>query len=353
MDNDKIKIAITQGDINGTGFEMIMKTFAEPEMMDICIPIIYGSRKAAIFHAKTLGLQCQFNFIDKAEDAVDGKVNVVKCPEDNSRVEFGASTETSVVSAIESLEKAVNDICAKKFDALVCAPMKREAFNTEKASFTGDVKYISSIMESEASAFEVYVGRSSKTMFMDADSKDAADSNAIAGRIRTLHKSLSRDFRISNPRIAVLTDTIDDRKEIITTALSSLTNEGIQAFGPYCAKDFTDSNDSCAFAGILSISSMTPEEDSAVLLSGIPEVCVIMNSDPHCDIAGKGLADESLMRKAIYQAIDTCRFRKEHDEPTANPLQKLYRERPDSGEKMRFAIPKRKEDNGQQQTAGH
>ncbi len=353
MDNDKIKIAITQGDINGTGFEMIMKAFAEPEMMDICIPIIYGSRKAAIFHAKTLGMQCQFNFIDKAEDAAEGKMNVVKCPEGNSRVEFGASTETSIASAIESLEKAVNDIHAKKFDALVCSPMKREAFNTENASFPGDTKYISTVLESAASAFEIYVGLSSKTMFMDADSKEAADSNAIADRLRTLHKSLRRDFRTSNPRIAVITDSIDDRKDIITTALSALTSEGIQAFGPYCANDFYDSNDSIAFAGILSISSLTPEEDSTVLLSGMPEVCVIMNSDPHCDIAGKGVADESLMRKAIYQAIDTCRFRKEFDEPTANPLQKLYRERPDSGEKMRFAIPKRKEDNGQQQTAGH
>ncbi len=353
MDNDKIKIAITQGDINGTGFEMIMKAFAEPEMMDICIPIIYGSRKAAIFHAKTLGMQCQFNFIDKAEDAAEGKMNVVKCPEGNSRVEFGASTETSIASAIESLEKAVNDIHAKKFDALVCSPMKREAFNTENASFPGDTKYISTVLESAASAFEIYVGLSSKTMFMDADSKEAADSNAIADRLRTLHKSLRRDFRTSNPRIAVITDSIDDRKDIITTALSALTNEGIQAFGPYCANDFYDSNDSIAFAGILSISSLAPEEDSTVLLSGMPEVCVIMNSDPHCDIAGKGVADESLMRKAIYQAIDTCRFRKEFDEPTANPLQKLYRERPDSGEKMRFAIPKRKEDNGQQQTAGH
>ncbi len=353
MDNDKIKIAITQGDINGTGFEMIMKAFAEPEMMDICIPIIYGSRKAAIFHAKTLGMQCQFNFIDKAEDAAEGKMNVVKCPEGNSRVEFGASTETSIASAIEALEKAVNDIHAKKFDALVCSPMKREAFNTENASFPGDTKYISTVLESAASAFEIYVGLSSKTMFMDADSKEAADSNAIADRLRTLHKSLRRDFRTSNPRIAVITDSIDDRKDIITTALSALTSEGIQAFGPYCANDFYDSNDSIAFAGILSISSLTPEEDSTVLLSGMPEVCVIMNSDPHCDIAGKGVADESLMRKAIYQAIDTCRFRKEFDEPTANPLQKLYRERPDSGEKMRFAIPKRKEDNGQQQTAGH
>lgn len=353
MDNDKIKIAITQGDINGTGFEMIMKAFAEPEMMDICIPIIYGSRKAAIFHAKTLGMQCQFNFIDKAEDAAEGKMNVVKCPEGNSRVEFGSSTETSIASAIEALEKAVNDIHAKKFDALVCLPMKREAFNTENASFPGDTKYISTVLESAASAFEIYVGLSSKTMFMDADSKEAADSNAIADRLRTLHKSLRRDFRTSNPRIAVITDSIDDRKDIITTAVSALTNEGIQAFGPYCANDFYDSNDSIAFAGILSISSLTPEEDSTVLLSGMPEVCVIMNSDPHCDIAGKGVADESLMRKAIYQAIDTCRFRKEFDEPTANPLQKLYRERPDSGEKMRFAIPKRKEDNGQQQTAGH
>lgn len=353
MENDKIKIAITQGDINGVGFEMIMKTFAEPDMMEICLPIIYGSRKAILFHAKTLGIQCQFNFIDKAEDATDGKINVVKCPEGNSRVEFGSSTETSIIAAIESLDKALADAKAHKFDALVCSPMERRAFNTENIHFPGDTKFIAKALGAESSVFEIYVGRDQKTLFMDKDSRDAADSNAIADKIRTLHKSLRRDFRISNPRIAVLLDNIDDTKSIITEALTALTSEGIQAFGPYVADTFADQNSSCAFAGVLSISSLTPEQDSITLLSGMQEVCVVMNSDPHCDIAGKGLADESLMRGAIYQAIDTYRFRKEFDLPTANPLQKLYHERPDSGEKMRFAIPKKKEDNGQQQTAGH
>ncbi len=322
MENDKIKIAITQGDINGVGYEMILKTFAEPEMLDICTPVVYGSRKAALFHAKTLGAQCQFNFIDKTEDAENGKVNFLKCSDNDSRVEFGSSTETAAAAAADALSRATNDIHGKLVDALVCAPMEKVI----------------------PAPYKIYVDGTTKTLFMDKTGVDAIDSEAIAARIRLLHKSLRRDFRTSGPRIAVVTDKNDSRKDVITAALSLLTGEGIQAFGPYSAEAFTTQIDNAVFSGVLSISCKKPEYGSVALLGGIPEVCVVPNITAQYDIAGKGIADESVMRRAIYIAVDTCRFRREYDIATANPLQKLYKERPDSGEKMRFSIPKRKEE---------
>lgn len=322
MENDKIRIAITQGDINGVGYEMILKTFAEPEMLDICTPVIYGSRKAALFHAKTLGSQCQFNFIDKAEDAENGKINLLKCSDDESRVEFGSSTETSAAAATDALNRATSDVHGKLVDAMVCSPMENGI----------------------SAPYKIYVDGTTKTLFMDKTGVDAIDSEAIAARIRLLHKSLRRDFRTSCPRIAVVTDKNDSRKDIITAALNILTGEGIQAFGPYSTDTFASQIDGSVFNGVLSISSMKPENGSIALLGGIAEVCVVPNTTAQYDIAGKGIADESIMRNAIYIAVDTCRFRKEYDMATVNPLQKLYKERPDSGEKMRFSIPKKKEE---------
>ena len=39
----KIKVGITHGDINGVGYEVILKTFENPEMFELCTPLVYGS----------------------------------------------------------------------------------------------------------------------------------------------------------------------------------------------------------------------------------------------------------------------------------------------------------------------
>lgn len=52
MEDNKIRIGITQGDINGVGYEVILKTFSDPTMLELCTPIIYGSPKVAAYHAK-------------------------------------------------------------------------------------------------------------------------------------------------------------------------------------------------------------------------------------------------------------------------------------------------------------
>ena len=56
----KIKVGITQGDINGVGYEVILKTFESEDMLDLCTPIVYGSPKVATYHRKAI--ECQTNF---------------------------------------------------------------------------------------------------------------------------------------------------------------------------------------------------------------------------------------------------------------------------------------------------
>lgn len=93
---------------------------------------------------------------------------------------------------------------------------------------------------------------------------------------------------------------------------------------------------------------MTPfrllsQEDSISILTGLPIIATAPFSGPGFDMAGKGVADENDLRQAIYLAIDTYRNRISYDEPLANPLKKLYHEKRDESEKVRFAIPKKHE----------
>ena len=42
MEERLIKVGITHGDINGVGYEVILKTFLDMRVADLCTPIIYG-----------------------------------------------------------------------------------------------------------------------------------------------------------------------------------------------------------------------------------------------------------------------------------------------------------------------
>ena len=60
-DNKLYKIGITQGDINGIGYEVIIKALNDNKMMEICTPVVYGLAKVASYHRKNLDIQ-DFSF---------------------------------------------------------------------------------------------------------------------------------------------------------------------------------------------------------------------------------------------------------------------------------------------------
>ena len=79
MDNRKIRVAITHGDTNGIGYEVILKAFEDPTMFDLCTPIIYGSPKVAAYHPKALNIEAQFTTINNAKEAHDNRLNLLNC----------------------------------------------------------------------------------------------------------------------------------------------------------------------------------------------------------------------------------------------------------------------------------
>jgi 4-hydroxythreonine-4-phosphate dehydrogenase len=78
-----IKVGITQGDINGISYEVILKTLEDNRICDLCTPIIYGSPKVAAYHRKMLNLNVNLNIINKAEEAQEKKPNIINCCKEN------------------------------------------------------------------------------------------------------------------------------------------------------------------------------------------------------------------------------------------------------------------------------
>ena len=342
MENKKIRVAITHGDTNGIGYETILKAFEDPMMLDLCTPIIYGSPKVAAFHRKALHLETQFTAINSAEEARDGRLNLLATFDDDVKVEFGQPTDESAEAARKAMARAKEDLIKHLFDVLVTAPVK--PVNTqpkEDRSLT--------VMVSEV----VRIGLVTTHLPLK-DVPAAITIEKVGDKARIFHQSLKRDFRISNPRIAILAlnpQEGTEEKEIIRPAINIIEKEGIQAFGPYVADQFFGENLYEQFDGVLAMYDdqgnvpfkTLAQEYGVKMKAGISAIVTTPDQDPSFDIAGKGIADAQSLRHAIYTAIDMYRHRPEYDAPLAHPLPKLYHEKREDGDKARFTLPRPKD----------
>jgi len=141
-DNGKIRVGITHGDINGVGYEVILKAFSDPTMFELCTPIVYGSPKVAAYHRKAMDLQTAFSIIATAEEAMDGRLNILSCTEDELKVELTKPTPEAGKAALDALEKALEDYREGLIDVLVTAPINKHTIQSETFHFPGHTEYI-------------------------------------------------------------------------------------------------------------------------------------------------------------------------------------------------------------------
>src|SRR5665648_45346 len=145
MEKKTIIAGISQGDINGIGYEVIIKALADPMINDICMPIVYGSPKVAAYHRKALNINnFSFNTIRTTEEAHAKKANMINCLDDNVRVELGKSTPQGGEAALISLERAVEDLLSGKINVLITAPIDKQNVQSENFHFNGHTEYLKS-----------------------------------------------------------------------------------------------------------------------------------------------------------------------------------------------------------------
>ena len=360
-----IRVAITQGDTNGVGYEVIFKTFSDPAMFELCTPIIYGSPKIAAYHRKALNLETNFSIINTAEEARDGRLNILTCFDEEIKVDLGQPSEEAGQAAYKALDRAMTDYRAGLFDVLVTAPINKATIQSPGFHFPGHTEYIETCVGDGNKALMILMNETLRVALVTThlpikEIAKAITKETIIDKASIFHKSLKRDFRISNPRIAVLSLNPhagdngllgSEEQEIIKPAIDELEKKGIQAFGPYPADGFFGSNAYDHFDGVLAMyhdQGLAPFKTIALesgvnFTAGLPIIRTSPDHGTAYDIAGQGKADENSFRHAVYTAIDVFRNRQNYDEPLKNPLPKLFHEKRDDSEKVRFAIPKAKD----------
>ncbi|THG45969.1 4-hydroxythreonine-4-phosphate dehydrogenase PdxA [Muribaculum caecicola] len=346
-----LKIGITHGDINGIGYEVILKAFEDPRMAEICTPVIYGSAKIAAFYRKAMELpEVKLVTATTARNAREGEVNIVNVVPEDTHIEPGTLSKTAGEAAFTALEQAVADLRAGDIDALVTAPICKEAIHSESFCFPGHTEYLeASLGEGNKSLMELCTASGLRVALVTTHLPLSKISQSITReniveKLTIFNRSLKADFGINAPRIAVLALNPHagdggllgtEETEIIAPAIADACQQQILAFGPYAADGFFGSDAYRHFDGILAMyhdQGLAPFKTMAMdagvnFTAGLPYVRTSPDHGTGFDIAGKGEASAESMREAIYMAIDIVRNRQRHAAATRNPLRKQYFEK--------------------------
>ncbi len=358
MEERLIKVGITHGDINGIGYEVILKTFSDSRMTELCIPVIYGSSKIAAFYRKQLELPSMtMNSIVKAEDAGLNRVNIINCVDDETKVETGKPSPIAGEAAFKALEKAVADLKRGVIDVLVTAPINKQTIQNESFHFPGHTEYLEErLAENGRKGLMILMNDRMRIALVTghiplSQVASAISSKDIADKLYTFNRSLKQDFSIVRPRIAVLSLNPHagdngllgpEEETIIVPAMQDAEKRGVMSFGPYPADGFFGSQMHDKFDGVLAMyhdQGLAPfkalaMEDGVNYTAGLP---IVRTSPAHgtaYDIAGQNIASEESFRQAVYTALDVYRNRLRYKEATANPLRKQYFDKGGDNEKL-------------------
>ena len=349
MEGKKIRVGITHGDVSGIGYEVILKTFAYPMMCEMCIPILYGSPKAATYHRKMLNLTTNFAMINQASDAQEGRLNMISVYDEEVKIDFGTPNPECGKVAMLSLERAIKDYKEGNIDVLVTAPINKASMQSSNFNFVGHTEYLEHEVGEGNEALMILMSPMMKvalvTTHLPIKEVSANLTQAkIEKKIDIFNTSLKSDFTISIPRIAVLSlnphcgdDGLigSEEKDIIKPAIDSMRKRGVQCFGPYPADGFFGAGVYSSFDGILAMyhdQGLTAfktlsADDGVNFTAGLPIVRTSPDHGVAYDIAGKGEANENSFRQAIYVALDVWRNRQIDKEAYANPLKIIPRDK--------------------------
>ncbi len=340
----KIKIAISIGDYNGIGPEVILKSLAEKEMTDFFTPIIFASTKLLNYHKDKLKLdRIYLQGIPHASKAVEGKINVVNLWKDPIDTHFGQSTKETGEHAYQSLKAAAEAVSEGHADVLVTAPINKDNIQSEAFKFPGHTEYLGEVWGGNPLMFmvsdEIKVGLVTQHIPLQEVAQNITPKN-VEVKIGQIAKSLIRDYGIEKPKIAVLGLNPHagdngllgkEEQEILMPVIDKQRERGHIVFGPYPADSFFTPHNLHAFDAVLAMyhdQGLIPFktiafEEGVNFTAGLSHVRTSPDHGVAYDIAGKGIADPTSFREAMYTAVEIYRNRSEYKELTKNVLRPM------------------------------
>ncbi len=338
----KIKLGISIGDINGIGCEVALKTFEDSRMLDFCTPIFFASNKTISAQKDALKIDIKYNGAQNASEVIDGKINVVSVWKEIPNLAFGEATKEAGELAIKSLRAATEALKNGDIDVLVTAPINKNNIQSEEFNFPGHTDFLAQELEGESLMFmvteDLKIGLLTDHVAVK-DAPAAINPILIRTKVRTIEKSLQIDFGIRRPKVALLginphsgdNGTIgQEDDDILKPVIKEMSDAGHLVFGPYSADSFFGSESYKNFDAILAayhdqglIPFKTLSFGKGVnFTAGLNKIRTSPDHGTAYEIAGKGQADHSSFKEAVFTALSIYKKRLEFDELTENVLQK-------------------------------
>lgn len=340
----RFRLGISHGDVNGISYEVILKALADPRLLEMITPIVYGSAKVASYHRKTIkGVDVTFQPIRAASEAGHKGISILNITEDEIRIELGKASELSGEMAVRALDMAMEDLLSGEIDALVTAPIDKSSVQSESFHYNGHTEYLADKTKTRDYLMlmvspQLRIGMVSGHLPLQEVSS-YLNEEIILSKLRVMHQSLVQDFGIPHPRIAVLGLNPhagdggllgEEEDSIIKPAIEKAAAKGQLVFGPYPADGFFGSMAHRNFDAVLAMYhdqglipfKMLAFHDGVNYTAGLP---IIRTSPAHgtgYDIAGKDQASPDSMREAIFLALDIFRNRSSLKELLKNAMDK-------------------------------
>jgi 4-hydroxythreonine-4-phosphate dehydrogenase len=318
-------IGITLGDYNGIGVEVTLKALQSPEVHRCCRPILVGSLDVYEWYAKRLRMKLTFREIQKLPTALErGTIPVFHVLQYRMpKIRPGVLSQEAGAFSVEAIQQCTEYCLNGTLDGLVTAPVSKKAMEMAGHHFPGQTEMLSHFTQSRRVmmmllADDFRVGLATVHMPVKDVSKNISVESLLE-KLSVIQLSLTTDFRISNPKIAVLGLNPhagengmlgSEEGKIIIPALKKARRMNKNVDGPFPADGFFGMQLHLKYDTIL---AMYHDQGLIPLkLAGFQKgvnysagLKIVRTSPDHgtgFDIAGKGIADPRSMIEAIKLA---------------------------------------------------
>ena len=321
----KPRIAITMGDPAGIGPEICLDLLNDPEICDLCSPIVFGD--SSVLRSCAEKTNKSFDMIEISESQLGesskngifdlGLMNLDELKPGNADANTGRATYGYVTSAIDACLR-------KKVDAVVTCPANKEALQAGGVSQPGHTEIFAELTSTEkfcmafvsneisCSLVTVHCGYSEVPSLLSFE----RIYDVISLTRQAHHKLLGREPRLTvcglNPH-AGENGLFGNREEedVILPAIEKARNEGMKILGPLppdtaFTSSIRKSTDAyvCMYhdQGLIPVKALAFEEAVNVTL-GLPIIRTSVDHGTALDIAWQGKADSSSLKSALRLAV--------------------------------------------------
>ncbi len=328
----KPTIAITIGDFNGIGPEVTLKSIVSPKIKKNIQPVLIGSFDIFQYYVKMFKLDIELIEVENISTKIkSGAVSVLTVhPATSKSIQLGKISPDSGVCAGIAIEHAIKLCLSKEVNAMVTAPVSKEALHFAGYNFPGQTEMLAMLTRSD----RVTMMLLSKTMRVALATvhipiKKVSENlsiDRIIDKLDTVNSSLKNDLGIKNPSIAVLglnphageNGAIgSEENETIIPAIRKAKEKGISASGPFPADGFFASGAYKNYDAILAMYhdqgliplKMTGFDEGVNFSAGLKIIRTSPDHGTAFDIAGKKIANPGSMISAIQLATSIIKQR--------------------------------------------